>query len=58
MLFTQPPLPYAIDALNPFLSGEQMTERSGVPISRCLQKPFPVDVLLNLVRRAGTACAE
>lgn len=35
-----------------------LSERTGVPISCCLQKPFHVDALLNLVRRAGTACAE
>jgi len=34
-----------------------LSARTGIPISRCLRKPFHLDVLLNLVGGARMACA-
>jgi CheY-like chemotaxis protein len=33
-----------------------LSERTGIPNSHCLRKPFHLDALLNLVSRAGMAC--
>jgi DNA-binding NtrC family response regulator len=33
-----------------------LSERTGIPSSHCLRKPFHLDALLNLVSRAGMAC--
>ena len=35
-----------------------LSARTGIPISRCLRKPFHLDGLLNLVGGARMACAD
>jgi len=30
-----------------------LSQRTGIPVSRCLRKPFHLDALLNLVGRAA-----
>lgn len=37
-------------------SSAVLSRRTGIPVSRCLRKPFHLDALLNLIARTVPAC--